>query len=647
MPLVTWRKMREDVTVKRNLPLRMNLLVCLVIVAGFAITTYVGYHLNYVSSLKDIAQITDLASEGMYHQVTSAFSKPVNISLTMANDQMLAAHLERETSSLDDDGYVAAIRNYLAAYRDQYGYDSVFLASAATGRYYNFDGIDRVLTPENPENHWFFDLLDSGEAYSLIVDNDEAEGADNRITLFVNCKIAGRNGQALGVVGVGVPIDSLQAMLAGYGETVGVDAFLVDQTGAIQISAAYTGYRSVDLFEAMDSRDIRDQVLSWRQASQALTLWTRVRRSQRYVVTRYIPELNWHLVAQRDTASMLAQLHSQLWTSLAVSLAIVAITLAAISYVIHSLTHQIITLSDERRAVFRRATEQMYDDIYEVNITENRVEGERTRRYFESLGVPPSTPFDQGLKVIARKQVKKEFRQIYLDTFHPDNVLRELTAGNHHLRCDFLNTVDGCNYFWMRIDAYVERWPEDNSVHMFVYRKNIDQEKQREMQLARQAQTDCMTGLLSRIAVQDRIDQMLSDHPDRLYAFFIFDIDNFKQANDRHGHAFGDQLIGEFTGILRRNFRQGDVLGRIGGDEFVAFIPIPSEKWVEDKAQSLCLSLCRTYTADDESFYMSASIGIAIAPRDGSDRPTLYRCADAALYQTKERGKNGYTIYRG
>ena len=139
---------------------------------------------------------------------------------------------------------------------------------------------------------------------------------------------------------------------------------------------------------------------------------------------------------------------------------------------------------------------------------------------------------------------------------------------------------------------------------------------------------------------------MLREQPDGLFAFIIFDIDNFKQANDRFGHAFGDGVIREFTQTIRRHFESGDVLGRIGGDEFAAFLPVPEERFAADKVKELSRDLDRAYAHDGKSWHISASIGVAFAPRDGSDFTSLYQNADAALYQTKARGKNGFTLYQ-
>ena len=86
-----------------------------------------------------------MTSEGIYYQMNSAFTKPVNISLTMANDSLLKEFLATEAEHIANKEYIETIRRYLGVYQNKYNYDSVFLVSTESGRYYNFNGLDRVL----------------------------------------------------------------------------------------------------------------------------------------------------------------------------------------------------------------------------------------------------------------------------------------------------------------------------------------------------------------------------------------------------------------------------------------------------------------------------------------------------------------------
>lgn len=639
---------------KKNILLRTNLLVCLITIAGFLMTAILSYRSNYSASLQNIEQVSDLTSEGIYYQMTSTFTKPVNVSLTMANDSLLRDFLSEEQDHLDDSTYIETLRGFLSGYRDKYGYDSVFLVSTATGRYYNFSGLDRVLTEGDPENEWYFDLLESGLDYSMNVDNDEVEGAQNEVTVFVNCQIKDEHGAVMGVVGVGLRIGNLQELLLDYEKDYDVNVYLIDEEGQIEISSQYTGYKQYSLFELhhYDSQ-ARRQVLDWRQKETANRFWTSDQEGNlrsKYIVSRFLPELDWHLVVERDTAALIADLNRQMRLTVLIISIIVAGILVVITRVIRSFNRQIVTLTQsieqERRSIFEQATGQLFENIYELDITHNCAANEKTERYFESLGAPAGTPFDKALQIIAQKQIKEEYREGYIRTFCPENVIRAYEKGEETLHYEFMICRDGDNYYWMRITARLVHLDSDGSLHMLTYRQNIEPEKLQEQRLQHMAHTDEMTGLLTKAATQRRIETMLREQPGGLFAFIIFDIDNFKQANDRFGHAFGDGVIREFTQTIRRHFESGDVLGRIGGDEFAAFLPVPEERFAADKVKELSRDLDRAYTHDGKSWHISASIGVAFAPRDGSDFTSLYQNADAALYQTKARGKNGFTLYQ-
>jgi diguanylate cyclase (GGDEF)-like protein len=146
------------------------------------------------------------------------------------------------------------------------------------------------------------------------------------------------------------------------------------------------------------------------------------------------------------------------------------------------------------------------------------------------------------------------------------------------------------------------------------------------------------------VLLLDSIEKQLVEKKEEKYAFFICDIDNFKQVNDRFGHAFGDYCICSFTKAIREHFRKDNILGRIGGDEFVVFIPYSSERWLEEKAAELSKALDMVCTKEQSSCQVSASIGISISLQAGSRFDQLYQSADSALYQTKKNGKNGFTI---
>lgn len=628
---------------KNNKLLKTNIIVSAILLIGFTLTAMFSYQANYKASLDSIEKISFLTAEGIYYQLTSMFTKPLNIALTMAHDSLLKQHLSIEKHYLKNHAYIETTKDYLKSYKEKYGFDSVFLVSTATQRYYNFNGLDRILKKEDPENVWYYNLLKTPVEYSLNIDNDEVEGADNDITVFINCKIENTHGEVIGIVGVGIHIEYLKELLESYEKKSQVKAYLIDTDGSIEISTMHTGYENIDWFKYYGQESIRKKIMDWKKDASNLEVWTSshaTSNEKSYIVTRYIPELSWHLIIEQNTGHILKSIRDRIFQTAFLVGAVVLTVVVIITTVIKNFNKQIAELIEERETIFRKATEELYDTIYELNITKNSYVGERTAQYFASLGAE-ALPYDEGLRLIAEKQIKEEYREGYISTFRPENVIREYERGNNHLWYEFMISQDGARYYWMRIDAYIFYFPEDRSIHMFTYRKNIDEEKGKE----RQAEIDEMTGFYTKKATERLICRQLAETPKIRHAFFIFDIDNFKQANDSCGHAFGDFCIRTFTDILRQHFRSEDVLGRIGGDEFVAFIPIPDMEWMENKAKELSSALHVTCVDGTSSWNMSASIGIAVAPESGTDFEMLYKNADVALYMTKKKGKNGFTIY--
>lgn len=628
---------------KNNQLLKTNLYISLILMIGFILTAIFSYRANYRASLDNMEQVSSLTAEGIYYELTTMFTKPVNVSLTMAHDSLLVSHLMEETLDFEDESYAQVTRDYLEAYQQKYQFDAVFLVSEASGRYYNFNGIDRILTEDNPENEWYYSLMASDLEYQLVVDNDEVEGADNEITVFVNCKVYDDNGTVPGVVGVGIRIEHLKELLQSYEEQYNVNASLISDDGSIEISTVYTGYDKTDWFETYHQESLEEKILGWKNANVNLELWTEagiVNNEKHYIVTRYIPELSWHLIVEQNTGALLKEIQMQIYQS-GIVLAIVVVTvLIVVTNVIKRFNKQITELVNEREKVFHRATEEMYEAIYELNITKNCAAGQRTMEYFESLGAK-GLPYDQSLHVIAEKQIKEEFREDYVNMFLPQNVIREYELGNNNLSYQFMLSENGTDYLWMQINAYIFFSQEDKCIHMFTYRKNIDAEKQKE----KQALTDEMTGLYNKKSTEREISRILSENPEKEYAFFILDIDNFKQANDRFGHAFGDYCIQSFASMIQNEFKKPEVIGRIGGDEFAVFIAVENKENVVVKAQAVSKALFTVCSDGVSSWNMAASIGVAVAPADGDNFETLYKNADAALYHTKKNGKNGFTIY--
>ncbi|WP_336755521.1 putative bifunctional diguanylate cyclase/phosphodiesterase [Pantoea sp. USHLN298] len=156
---------------------------------------------------------------------------------------------------------------------------------------------------------------------------------------------------------------------------------------------------------------------------------------------------------------------------------------------------------------------------------------------------------------------------------------------------------------------------------------------------------DVLTGLPNRALVEDRLTQALAlaTRHDQRVALLLIDLDRFKAINDTYGHHAGDELIVAVAQRLSRMVRASDTVGRIGGDEFIVVMPeVETLSQAQGLAQRIIDQLSQPFTLFGSEVWSGASIGLALAPKDGVDRLELMRKADIALYEAKSGGRGKY-----
>jgi diguanylate cyclase (GGDEF)-like protein len=155
------------------------------------------------------------------------------------------------------------------------------------------------------------------------------------------------------------------------------------------------------------------------------------------------------------------------------------------------------------------------------------------------------------------------------------------------------------------------------------------------------AATDVLTGLPNNRSVQDTLKRFVA-HASRTQSAVVaalLDLDHFKQINDTHGHGRGDEVLAAVAEVMRAAVREGDFVGRYGGEEFLILLPDTDRQGglvLAEKVRSAISQI--SLPAIDRA--ITASIGIAVLPDDAIDADTLVRNADRALYAAKSNGRN-------
>lgn len=297
---------------------------------------------------------------------------------------------------------------------------------------------------------------------------------------------------------------------------------------------------------------------------------------------------------------------------------------------------------------FKSATIKDAIMIYEINITQDRMlkgfEGEETE-----LGKMVHCYSDM-LAFMTHRFVYSEDIEKFTQYGSRSNLTREFEEGRSETTIEYRRLTEEGRYIWVRAVTNLTQSMESGDLIAFVFVKDIDAEKEHQLNLQYKAERDPLTGLYNKGMTEKLINEALTFHPAQTgSALIMIDADNFKEVNDQLGHVYGDAVLCELAEKLQRIFKADDIVGRIGGDEYIVFMRADaSQAAVEEKAAEICKAFYTVLTGENgESFIVSGSVGISISPKDGDAFTELYHKADIALYEAKRKGKNNYVVYHG
>ncbi|MBF0424445.1 MAG: diguanylate cyclase [Magnetococcales bacterium] len=188
-----------------------------------------------------------------------------------------------------------------------------------------------------------------------------------------------------------------------------------------------------------------------------------------------------------------------------------------------------------------------------------------------------------------------------------------------------------------------------NTLAGIIERRQIEaQLRDAEEKLRQKAHHDTLTGLPNRLLFQELLQRSLAQvrREGKSLAVLFMDLDRFKEVNDTLGHEAGDQLLIEVAKRICACLREEDTVARLGGDEFTLILQEPSRR--EDivrVVQRIIEQVRKPFVLKGRECHVGASVGISLHPEHGRDPVTLLKKADQAMYQTKNRGRNGYTFY--
>lgn len=239
------------------------------------------------------------------------------------------------------------------------------------------------------------------------------------------------------------------------------------------------------------------------------------------------------------------------------------------------------------------------------------------------------------------RQVKDQIRlreKLPLDNLPPNDWKKVLSSPPETRRLRYQRLVDG-QWIWVElvVHTFLERFTEN--AYALLYLKNIDVQIRRELAHRNAARRDPLTNVYNRTTFKKEVEKyMAASDYNRKGVMILLDVDNFKRINDQFGHLEGDKALKRVTTLLQNVFRSDDLIGRLGGDEFMVFIKGNIRRSVlEERLQSFLNALRK-----DEAEPITCSVGIAFANGKTFSFDDSVCRADMALYKSKKTGKNHF-----
>ena len=272
----------------------------------------------------------------------------------------------------------------------------------------------------------------------------------------------------------------------------------------------------------------------------------------------------------------------------------------------------------------------------------------------KKIEIPPALDYTKFLTEYMKGVLYHEEADL-LDKISPKNICDLYKKGMNELSFEYLARkisldsennikIDTEKFLWHRVVIHSNYNSETNDVISLYVIDEINDEKLEELDLIRKSERDALTGAYNKATFENKVSHRIFSTQSG--TLFIFDLDNFKSVNDKLGHSYGDKVICDSYELLSTQFRDNDLIGRFGGDEFIAYVSFTfSYEEICRICDKICKALNRTFVTDaGEKITITSSIGVARCPQNGMIYSDLFNSADTALYSAKHNGKNSYVI---
>ncbi len=301
-------------------------------------------------------------------------------------------------------------------------------------------------------------------------------------------------------------------------------------------------------------------------------------------------------------------------------------------------------LKEERES--RKLARKMFEGVLEADITDNRmlwVDGTIWSGLIQSMR---TSTYTEAVEMYAAKYIHPDNIEEFKSFYKLDRIKTIYANGVREFSHLAYQDTDGNGYKWIEFKSRLFESSVTKTLKMTTILNNLDDEVRYKALLKKKAETDPLTGLLNRESVFAQIGECIAGCGEKKnHALLFVDLDNFKQVNDNMGHPFGDKVLEDVACKLKGFFRENDIIGRVGGDEFLILLQnVTSRHDAETRIKRI---FDKTFFcgAEDCEASVTCSVGVAMYMGDGKTLERLYGEADKAMYDAKQRGRDRIVFF--
>ncbi len=294
----------------------------------------------------------------------------------------------------------------------------------------------------------------------------------------------------------------------------------------------------------------------------------------------------------------------------------------------------------EKDRIYKKIVENRSLMVLEVNCSKDSIVQILKLGEYEKA---PEKSYSEYSKDYLKENIYEDDYEIAQYGESIGNFIQSYNRGEKELNYTYRMMIDD-EARWIRSHTTITKDENNGDILAIItIIDDIHDRKIEEDKLKIEATKDSLTGISNKKETENQIEKHLKEH--EYGVLFMIDIDNFKGINDNFGHAYGDAVICEISDIVTHIFRPSDVVGRIGGDEFMAFMKFrASEEQIIKKAEAICDKIRKEYRVGDVAVKISSSVGVAVVTEEYNTFNKLYLLADLAMYHCKMKSKDGFEI---